>query len=178
MRPATGRLRLVGALLLALAPGSLTGCSDPAAAPAPPHGGPSGISRSEYCASGRPALRDVVATLRDSGTELTWSPATVSLDVATFRVYRRPGPGRRWSRIDQVRLRPGEPRRYLDRAAPAGPAQYGVIEVGTCGEGPLCSPTGTGLRCATVTSADARGGRTRERRRPVRVGAVRGGGGG
>lgn len=158
MREAVGRRRLAGALLLVLAPGPLAGCSDRGAEPGPPHAGrPSGISRSEYCASGRPALRDVAAARRGTGTEVTWRQPTVALDVTTFRVYRRPGPGTRWSRLAQVRLASEDPRRYLDTSAPAGPVQYGVTEVGTCGEGPLCSLTGTGRSCAVATVARERG---------------------
>lgn len=113
----------------------------------------SGISREEYCSMGRPALERVAATRTGTAVRVTWQQTFVTLDPATFRVYRRAATDARWTRLGEVRLAPDVPRRYVDRSPTAGSPQYGVTEVALCGEGPLCSSTGAGRRCATTTVA-------------------------
>jgi hypothetical protein len=100
---------------------------------------PTGISREEYCAMGTPAMTSVTAQQEASGVVLQWRELFSSLDERVFRVYRRSSPRSSWSRVAEVTLPAGNGGTYRDPAPlAADTAQYGVTQVGECGEGQLC----------------------------------------
>jgi len=110
----------------------------------------SGESFEQHCADGRPSLIDVAAHRRGRVVVVTWGLPRVVAEPRTYRVLRR-GPGERWDRVGQRRLAADAARRYVDAAPPSGSLRYAVVEIDACGVGPVCSPTGTGHRCAVAT---------------------------
>lgn len=152
MQDEAGRRRRVRAASVVAFLILVAGCSGTGQEADPHHDSDaSGISRHEYCSSGRPALEHVAATRTDSEVRLTWQQPFVASAPVTFRVYRRPEAEAHWTRIAEVTLDPDAARRFVDASASDGSQQYAVTEVGECGEGPRCSLTGTGRRCATAT---------------------------
>lgn len=88
---------------------------------------------------GTPAMTSVTAEQEASGVVLQWRELFSSLDERVFRVYRRSSPGSSWSRVAEVTLPAGNGGTYRDPAPlAADTAQYGVTQVGECGEGQLC----------------------------------------
>ena len=147
----TGRARRRALPVLAalLAAAVLASCSSGA-----PEGGPasrtSGESLEQHCADGRPSMVDVVAHRRGRAVVVTWGLPRVVAEPRTYRVLRR-GPSERWDRVGQPRLPAAAARRFVDPTPPTGSLRYAVVEIDACGVGPVCSPTGTGHRCAVAT---------------------------
>lgn len=142
-------------LAAALGEALLSGCSPPASSVT---GGStsntartSGVSRDEFCSAGQPALERVAAASSGGVVVVTWRGLDAAFDETTFRVYRRDAESVEWVRVAEVVLAADEPRQYVDRPPTTGSSvRYAVTEVGTCGEGPLCSPANVGQRCATA----------------------------
>ena len=128
----------------------LAACAHSGAAPADP----TGISREEYCAAGGPVIPRVTAEQEQASVAVRWQELFGSLDERVFRVYRRSGPAGQWSRIAEVELPPGNGGSYRDTAPlAAATAEYGVTQVGECGEGRLCVGTGPARQCSVAAVA-------------------------
>jgi hypothetical protein len=115
-----------------------------------PATGVGGESLEEHCADGRPSMVDVVAHRRGRTVVVTWALPRIAAEPRTYRLLRR-GPRERWDRVAHRRLPAGAARRLLDATSPSGSLRYAVVEIDACGVGPVCSPTGIGLRCAIAT---------------------------
>jgi len=132
-----------------LAAGILASCSSGTPEADPASRG-SGESFEQHCADGRPSLVDVAAHRRGRVVVVTWGLPRVVAEPRTYRVLRR-GPGEGWDRVGQLRLPADAARRLVDATSPSGSLRYAVVEIDACGVGPVCSPTGTGHRCAVAT---------------------------
>jgi hypothetical protein len=116
--------------------------------------GPTGISREEYCAMGSPVITRVTAEQQQSSVVVRWRELFGSLDERNFRVYRRSGPDAQWSRVAEVELPSGNGGSWRDTAPlAADTAEYGVTQVGECGEGRLCAGTGPAQQCSVAAVA-------------------------
>lgn len=97
---------------------------------------------------GTPAMTSVTAHQEASAVVLEWRELFSSLDERDFWVYRRSSPDSSWSRVAEVKLPPGNGGSYRDTAPlAAATAQYGVTQVGECGEGTLCVGTAPVQQC-------------------------------
>jgi len=110
----------------------------------------SGESLQQHCADGRPSMVDVAAHRHGRAVVVTWGLPRVVAEPRTYRLLRR-GPSERWDRVGQRRLPADAARRFVDPTPPTGSLRYAVVEIDACGVGPVCSPTGTGHRCAVAT---------------------------
>ena len=97
---------------------------------------------------GTPAMTSVAAQQEASAVVLQWRELFASLEERVFRVYRRSSPGSSWSRVAEVKLPAGNGGTYRDIAPLAADmAQYGVTQVGACGEGQLCVGPAPAQQC-------------------------------
>lgn len=85
---------------------------------------------------GSPVITRVTAEEEQSSVVVRWRELFGSLDERNFRVYRRSGPDAQWSRVAEVELPSGNRGSWRDTAPlAADTAEYGVTQVGECGEG-------------------------------------------